>query len=128
LRVHATGPLAPEDLSRHLSACDLLIQPYVDGVSTRRSSFMAGLAHGRPILTTTGPATESLWAGSEAVALVPVGDPRAFVESLDALSKDENRRAHMGDAARKLYHERFDVAHVVARLRQVEHREAACAY
>jgi len=56
------GGLTPEDLSSHVAACDVLIQPYLDGVSTRRTSFMAGLAHGRAIVTNHGRATEPLWA------------------------------------------------------------------
>src|SRR5262249_39464703 len=35
-RLHATGVLDVPALSRHLQACDLLVQPYPDGVSTRR--------------------------------------------------------------------------------------------
>jgi glycosyltransferase involved in cell wall biosynthesis len=126
--VHATGPLTPEDLSCHLSACDLLVQPYLDGVSSRRTSAMAGLSHGKPVITTTGPATEPLWAESRAVALVPLETPSAFVESIKRLSADENERVRMGNAARHLYQERFDIAHVIARLRQVEDRETTCAF
>lgn len=127
-RVHATGPLAAADLSCHLSACDLLMQPYPDGVSSRRTSFMAGLSHGKPIVTTIGPATEPLWAESQAVALVPLGAPGTFAESLQRLCADENERTRMGNAARRLYQERFDLPHVIARLRQVEHRETTCAF
>src|SRR5579864_2351307 len=49
--VRATGALSAEDLSCHVAACDLMIQPYPDGVSTRRTSFMVGLSHGKPIVT-----------------------------------------------------------------------------
>ena len=126
-RVHATGALSPDDVSRHLSACDLLVQPYIDGVSGRRSSFMAGLSHGRPMVTTTGPATEAIWGQSGAVAMVAFGDWRACVETVERLCADEQERTRLGDAARKLYQERFDLAHVVARLRQVEDRETTCA-
>lgn len=126
--VQATGALAPEDLSRHLGACDLLMQPYLDGVSTRRTSFMAGLSHGKPIVTTAGHLTEPFWGDSGAAVIVPGGDARAFVESLDRLCSDEGSRKRMGKAAKKLYDERFDFSHVIARLRQVEDRETACAF
>ena len=43
-------------------ACDLLVQPYPDGISSRRTSAMAGLALGVPVVTTTGHLTEPLWA------------------------------------------------------------------
>ena len=44
--------LANEEVSVHLSACDLMIQPYPDGISARRTSAMAALAHERPVVTT----------------------------------------------------------------------------
>ena len=73
-RVTATGPLPEWELSRHLQICDLMIQPYLDGISARRSSAMAALAHGLPLVTTSGKATEDLWPASGAVSLAPVGD------------------------------------------------------
>ncbi len=127
-QVHATGALTPEDLSSHVAACDLLIQPYMDGVSTRRTSFMAGLAHGRAIVTTTGQSTEPIWATTSAVALAPVGDADAFVRSLRELCADEGQRTRMGDSARKLYQERFDISHTIAAFQRTEEREPACAF
>jgi glycosyltransferase involved in cell wall biosynthesis len=116
-RLHATGALSPEGVSCHLSACDLLIQPYPDGVSTRRTSFMAGLSHGKPILTTSGPSTEPLWMQLGAAALAPVGDIDAFVKHLNLLCVDSSERARLGQAARKLYEDRFDIAWTATALR-----------
>ncbi len=42
----APGGQPAEDVSRHLQVCDVLVQPYIDGVSTRRTTVMAGLEHG----------------------------------------------------------------------------------
>ena len=42
-RVLATGDLSAEEVSAHLAACDLLLQPYPDGASCRRTSLMSGL-------------------------------------------------------------------------------------
>jgi glycosyltransferase involved in cell wall biosynthesis len=126
--IQATGPLAPEALSDHLAACDMLIQPYPDGVSSRRTSFMAGLAHGKPIITSTGSLTESLWAHSDAVALAPAGDLEAFVAAFRRLRLDTNARLRAAAAARELYRERFDMAHTIRALRQAGVGESrACA-
>lgn len=116
-RVHATGPLDATDLSRHLSACDVLLQPYPDGVSSRRTSAMVGLCHGRAVVTTTGLRTEPLWAESGAVKLAPAGDVAALTEATWDLLEDEAERARLGAAARALYEARFDVSHTVAALR-----------
>ena len=125
--LHATGPLAPEDLSCHVDACDLLIQPYPDGATTRRSSLMAGISHGKPILTTTSNVTEPLWEQWAAVGLTPAGDAAAFVKLLSDLLQDPSERARMSLAALKLYQERFDISHTVAALRVSASGSMACA-
>ena len=117
-RVYASGPLAPADVSRHIGACDLMLQPYPDGVSTRRTSLMAALAHRSAVVTTDGALTEPLWRESGAVALVDSGDLAAMRATLTHLMDDPARRAQMGAAAGALYAERFDVAHTIAALRE----------
>jgi glycosyltransferase involved in cell wall biosynthesis len=115
-RVIATGPLAPETLSLHLSACDMMVQPYGDGVSTRRTSLMAALAHHRAVATTAGYLTEPLWDQSGAVALAHVANPGALGEVVARLMDDSGERLRLGQAAGKLYAERFDIAHTLAAL------------
>jgi glycosyltransferase involved in cell wall biosynthesis len=117
-RLHATGTLPATELSRHLSACDVMLQPYVDGVSSRRTSVMVGLSHGVPIATTSGRLTESLWRESEAVALAPVEDVKALVKAAETLLSDAMIRRRMSEAARALYEERFDVKRTIATLRE----------
>ncbi len=117
-RVRATGPLTPAGLSRHLGACDLMLQPYADGVSTRRTSLMAALAHHRPVVTTAGAFTEPLWRQSGAVALVEGGDIAAMGAALAHLMDDAGERARLGAAAGVLYAQRFDIALTIAALRE----------
>jgi hypothetical protein len=117
-RVHAAGTLPPEELSRHLAACDLLLQPYPDGVSTRRTSVMAGLAHGLPIVTTTGALTESLWQESGAVALAHAGDVEGLSNAVRGLLGDAARRRELGEAGRAMYALHFALPHLTAKLRQ----------
>lgn len=117
-RIHAAGYLEPRDLSPHLAACDLLLQPYPDGASSRRTSLMAGLAHGLPVVTNAGRLTEPLWQTSGAVALAPAGDPEAMAAAVARLLGDADERARLGARALALYRERFDLAHTVAALRR----------
>lgn len=121
-RVHATGSLSLADISCHLSACDLMLQPYPDGISSRRTSAMAGLSHGLPIVTTMGHNTESLWAESGAVALATAGDTATLKRLTAGLLQDESERKHLSAAALKLYQERFDLRHTIRSL-----RESRCA-
>ena len=115
--LQATGELVAEELSCHVSACDLLIQPYPDGVSSRRTSVMVGLSHGKAMVTTLGRLSEPLWMESEAVALAPAGDAAAFGSSVRQLQADPAERARMGEVARRLYEERFDMLHTIGALR-----------
>ncbi len=126
--VQATGKLSPEQLSFHLAACDILIQPYPDGVSTRRTSFMAGLSHGKPVVTTSGELTEPLWNQTDAAVIVPVNETSAFVDRIRQLLKDPGERSRIGCGARKLYNERFDISHAVAALREtLTSKDPVCA-
>lgn len=116
-RVHAPGTLSAAALSLHLSACDVLLQPYIDGVSSRRTSVMVGLTHGVPIVTTSGRLTESLWAESKAVSLASVEDVTALVNETRVLLNDEAERLRLSSAARTLYQDRFHLKHTIAALR-----------
>ena len=126
--VHATGALSAADLSAHLAACDLIIQPYPDGVSSRRGSLMAALAHGRPIVSTYGELSAPFWKESGVLALAPVGDVAPFVKLVRELSRDASARERMGRAAKKFYDERFALSHTVRSIRGAAMQEySECA-
>lgn len=117
-KVCASGSLPGEEISLYIGACDVMIQPYVDGVSTRRTSVMACLAHGLPVVTTKGFLTESLWAESKSVALVDVADVHGLVSATEQLLVNTAERERLGTAARALYQERFDISHTISSLRE----------
>ena len=117
-RVVGAGLLSPQELSHHIAACDVMVQPYPDGVSTRRTSAMAALAHARPIVTTSGWLSEALWEDTGAVALVPVDAPDAMAAATAALLDDEKARCELSARARATYVDRFDVAHTIRALRE----------
>jgi glycosyltransferase involved in cell wall biosynthesis len=117
-RIRAAGTLAPGDLSEHLTACDLMLQPYPDGVSTRRTTAMAPLAHGVPLVTTTGHLTEEFWQNCNAVVLAPAGDTQGLIDAACRLLADRAERDRISKQARLLYDQRFEVRHVIAALRQ----------
>jgi glycosyltransferase involved in cell wall biosynthesis len=118
--VEATGALDPREVSRYISRCDLLVQPYPDGVSTRRTSFMAGLSHGKPVVTTTGILSEEFWSATGIVPLAQTGDLERFVELARQLRDDAHERVRLGHLARALYEERFDIKHVISSLRSAQ--------
>jgi glycosyltransferase involved in cell wall biosynthesis len=116
-RVFATGGLPGAEVSAHIAVCDVMVQPYPDGISTRRTSAMAALAHGVAVVSTSGWLTESLWQSADAVALAPVDDPVSLARKIGELLASADARARVGAAGRQLYDARFDVRHTIAILR-----------
>lgn len=116
-RIHAAGALNPEDLSRSISACDLLVQPFAEGVSSRNTSVTASLAHGRPVVTTSGSFTEPFWHATGAVRLASAGDVKGLVSAVAELAGDPGLRERMGTEGVALYRERFELCHTIAALR-----------
>ena len=116
-RVHATGYLSADDLSAHIAACDLFVQPYPDGITSRRTSAMACLAHARPVVTTTGRLSEPLWVETGAVASADVDDCVTFgLTAIDLLRCDDARLA-LGLRGQRVYDERFSATRIVDALR-----------
>jgi glycosyltransferase involved in cell wall biosynthesis len=115
-RIFATGGLPPGDVSRHLQACDLLVQPDPGGVCAKQGSVMAGLANGRPIVAGAGRITEPVWREEGCVALAPTSDPTELVRIAEECLADPEHRAALGIAARSAYERHFSIARTVARL------------
>jgi glycosyltransferase involved in cell wall biosynthesis len=115
-RLRATGDLPPAELSRALQSLDLLVQPYPDGASTRRTTLMAGLAHGLPIVTNTGHLSEPFWSDTTCVRTAPAGDVAGMAAACEALLASPAERQALGAAARRLYNEQFSLERTVERL------------
>jgi glycosyltransferase involved in cell wall biosynthesis len=116
-RVHAAGYLSATDLSAHITACDVFVQPYPDGISSRRTSVMACLSCARAVVTTHGSLTEPLWAESGAVASADIGDATAFASAVLGLLSDDASRIALGARGQQVYGERFSLTRVVDTLR-----------
>jgi glycosyltransferase involved in cell wall biosynthesis len=116
-RIVATGSLSPEDVAAHLAACDVLVQPFEDGASTRRSSLMAGVALGRPTIANRGRHTEELWSTERAIHLTDSHAPHALAGGVTKLLADPVLRERIAENGRRLHAERFAIAHTVTALR-----------
>jgi glycosyltransferase involved in cell wall biosynthesis len=113
----AYGSLDAHVLAAHLASSDLVVQPYSDGVSSRRTTAMAALALGKPLLTNQGFLTEPCWRDGD-VALAT--DPSA--ESLLAASNpflgDPVQRADLARRGLALYQRAFSLERLVRALRE----------
>jgi glycosyltransferase involved in cell wall biosynthesis len=105
-------------VSALLRACDLLIQPYPDGITTRRTSAMAGLKNGVATVSTHGPLTETIWSESCAVALAPVGDAAQFARTVDRLLNDAAARHALATGGARAYERHFSMPRTIAALRE----------
>jgi len=123
VRVLATGELSDADLAAHLLACDVLVQPYPDGISTRRSSAMAGLALGVPVVTTSGAQTEPLWQQTRAVVLCNGSSTTDLTDAILQLLQDPVERSRLSEASQSLYKNKFSIEHTVRALRESEKGE-----
>jgi glycosyltransferase involved in cell wall biosynthesis len=116
VEVRTPGSLAAADVSLHLRASDVLLLPFTDGLSTRRSTLMAGLAHGLPVVGLRGVNTDRiLIRHADATVMTPCGDPDAYARAAVELEADRARLQAVGVAGRELYDRNFDWS-VVARM------------
>jgi glycosyltransferase involved in cell wall biosynthesis len=109
----ALGFLPSEEVSRLLQVTDVLVLPFVDGVSERRTSFMAGLSHGRAVATTVGHNTGTTLRRAAFFAAADCRQRGEFVNIVSGLLADADRRSRLGAAARDAYARQYDWPTVV---------------
>jgi glycosyltransferase involved in cell wall biosynthesis len=98
------GVLSTHDLSRYLSALDIYLAPMAEGVSSRRTSVIAALAHGVPVVATAGVATDELFRTESGRALVLVDAERgpSFAETVARLAQSPGEREKLRHGAERL--------------------------
>lgn len=92
LNIIETGAQDPAMISMWLNACDVIALPFLEGLSSRRGSFMNAVAHGIPVVTTEPDGDGVVDVADHEVAFVPPGDVEALAQELAALRDDEARR------------------------------------
>jgi glycosyltransferase involved in cell wall biosynthesis len=116
VQVVEPGTLSPDRLAANLAAADLFLAPFVDGVSSRRTTVMAALQHGIAVLGTKGFLTDELFLRGECLELVAVDDEEGFVAAAVRLALSQDRRRSLGEAGRNFYERTFDWPIVARRL------------
>ena len=106
--VRRPGRQSSEELATELSAADIYLAPFADGLSTRRTTLMAALQHALPVVGTEGRLTEiELRREDAAISWTPTGHPRLFADAAVELARDGMLRQRRGAAGRALYDRRF---------------------
>ncbi len=101
-RVHWTGYTRPEAVSAGLLAADVCVLPYRDGVSFRRGTLHACLAHGRPVVTTRPAIPLPEVRDGENMLLAEPRDPAGLAGAVMRLAADPALRARLEEGARGL--------------------------
>ncbi len=101
-RVHWTGFLPDEQVSAYLKSVDLIVMPYRDGISLRRGTIMAALAHGRPIISTEPNDPNSPFVHGKNCWLVDQGDNSDLMWSIKMALKNAGIRGRLAENALEL--------------------------
>ncbi len=99
--VHRTGYVELPEVSANLLAADAVVMPYRDGVSFRRTTLIAALRHGCPIIS-TNPANPSLIPEikpGENMLLVPPEDAVALAQTIVPLAGNQALRQRLSQEA-----------------------------
>jgi hypothetical protein len=101
-------------ISRVLASSVAALAPITDGVSTRRTSVAAALAHGLPVVGTDGACTTDALRRSRALLLSRPADAGAFVEHARRAMRSGDEWVMMSQAASALHDELFGWPRIAA--------------
>jgi glycosyltransferase involved in cell wall biosynthesis len=122
-RVYATGPCSQDEASTQIAACDAMFQPYPEGITTRRTTAMAALAHGKCLISTLGALTEDIWRSTSAVQLIASREPHRIAKDIEEALSSPRETAQRGSEGLKLYQDHFALPHTIdALLAAATHR------
>jgi glycosyltransferase involved in cell wall biosynthesis len=123
-RVQWTGYTSPEEVSANLLAADAVVMPYRDGTSFRRTTFIAALRHGCPVITTYPAVPLPELHADDNVLLVPPRDSEALAGAVARLAGDPTLRTRLAAGAAALG-QAFDWSTIARQTAAVYHRRSA---
>jgi glycosyltransferase involved in cell wall biosynthesis len=102
--VHRTGYTDLPEVSANLLAADAVVMPYRDGVSFRRTTLIAALRHGCPVVSTTpaDPSTIPEIHPGENMLLAPPRDATALAQTIASLAGDTTLRQKLAIGSKQL--------------------------
>jgi len=102
--VYRTGYTTLAEISAHLLAADVVVLPYRDGVSFRRTTLIVALRHGCPIVSATPPdpaAIPEIKPGQN-MLLAPPHDAPALARLIASLAHDKILRLKLAAGSKQL--------------------------
>lgn len=105
----AAGELPSAEAACWIKACDVIVQPFPDGVSTKRASLMAALALGTAIISNLGPSSDSVWEASGSLHLVDRPDAEDLVAAVHMVLNDDRVRTRLRADSAQCYAQQFSL-------------------
>ncbi len=112
-RIITTGYVSLPDVSANLLAADIAVMPFRDGISFRRTTLIAALAHGLPVISTTPSINLPKIVDGENVILLSPRDVGAFANAVTRVTNDPTLKTQLQTGAKKLA-TRFDWQSIAA--------------
>lgn len=101
-KVVGTGYLPAQDVSRHLQCADVLVLPYLAGVSLARTSLLAGLIHSMPIVATIPTVLDPELENGSNILLAEPSNAQALAEAILLVQRDQPLRLQLQAGASAL--------------------------
>ena len=120
LAVRTPGRLPASELAEWIAAGDVFVAPFSDGVSTRRTTVMAALQHGLPVVTTRASSTDRIFdEASPALSAAPVDALDEFSAHVRRLVENAGARRELGAAGRTFFEQHFSWLVIASRFTDV---------
>ncbi len=103
--VLSPGRLTPDDLSSWLQMTDIFLAPHSWGLAARRTTFLAALQHGLPVVGTKGYITDPFM--THIPGLILTSGIKEFSEAVISLSINPKLRQSLGEKNKLYYQENF---------------------
>ncbi len=102
--VHRSGYVELPQVSANLLAADVLVMPYREGVSFRRTTLIAALRHACPIVSTISAKPDLIpeIVSAENMILAPPDNAPALAQAITPLAHDFKLRERLSDGAKTL--------------------------
>jgi glycosyltransferase involved in cell wall biosynthesis len=112
-RIIFTGYVESAAVSANLLAADMAVMPYRDGVSFRRTTLIAALRHGLPVISTYPAVDLPQIRDGENMLLAPSADVDSLSQAVIRVTSDSELRERLSSGARSLG-QAFDWSRIAA--------------
>ena len=107
-----------KDISELLTASDIFVVPYTDGICARRGTLMAGIVHHLPIVSTHAQVPTPYFQNNDNALLVDPNNPKQLAEAIARLNEDEALQVQLSENIAKVekHFNWNDIAYKIIRL------------